>query len=67
MKECEGFFSEIAILKEVDHPNIVRMYELYQDKKYYYLITELCKGGELFDRIKNKGSFTEKQAAEYMK
>jgi calcium-dependent protein kinase len=28
------------ILKELDHPNIVKLYELYQDKNFYYLITE---------------------------
>jgi calcium-dependent protein kinase len=39
------------ILKNLDHPNIVKLYELYQDEKFYYLITEYLTGGELFDRI----------------
>ena len=34
-----------------DHPNIVKMYEFFEDAKRYYLVTEICKGGELFDEI----------------
>lgn len=38
----------MIILKELDHPNILKVYDLFQDNKNYYLITELCTGGELF-------------------
>jgi len=44
-------FNEINILKEIDHPNIVKMYEFFEDEKRYYLVTEICKGGELFDEV----------------
>lgn len=40
---------EINILKGMDHPNIVKLYEFYQDKKNYFIVTEMCTGGELFD------------------
>lgn len=50
--EEQSLFNELAILKEADHPNILKLHELYQDNCYYYLITEMCTGGELFDRIK---------------
>lgn len=59
-------FNEVAILKSLDHPNIVRLHEFYQDEKNYYIITEFCGGGELFDRIVNSGSFSEAKAAGYM-
>jgi calcium-dependent protein kinase len=55
--------NEINILRDLDHPNIVKMYEFFQDEKRYYIITEICKGGELFDEIIDKGHFTEKDAA----
>jgi len=42
---------EIEILKNLDHPNILRLYEVFEDKKHIYLVTEFCDGGELFDEI----------------
>ena len=48
-KECEELEMEINLLKEFDHPNIVKLYEAYSDQKRYFLVTELCTGGELFD------------------
>ncbi len=49
--EEQNFKYEINILKELDHPNIIKLFEIFEDDKKYYLITELCKGGELFDEI----------------
>ncbi len=59
--------SEIEILKRLDHPNIIKLYEFAQDETNYYLITELCTGGELFDRIMTYKNFTELVAAQIMK
>lgn len=53
----------MEIMKKLDHPNILRIYEVYQDKKRYFLITELCTGGELFDEIAKKMTFSERDAA----
>jgi len=65
--EEEKFISEIQVLKQLDHPHILKLYEFYQDAKNYYIIMELCTGGELFDQIINKGSFSEKEATYVMK
>ena len=59
---------EVALLKECDHPNIIKLIEVHEDQKYLHLITELCTGGELFDRIIEKtqsdeGHFSEQDAA----
>jgi calcium-dependent protein kinase len=35
-------------MQTVDHPNIVKYFETYDDKKFIYLVMELCTGGELF-------------------
>lgn len=62
-EEEAAFQDEINILSKLDHPNILKLYEVYDDEKRYYIVTELCKGGELFDEILKKGVFTEKEAA----
>ncbi|CAD8061662.1 unnamed protein product [Paramecium primaurelia] len=63
----ENMFSEVNTLKELDHPNIVKLHELFQDTKNYYLITEFLEGGELFQKITEMKYFTEKMAADIMK
>ena len=59
--------NEIAVLKDLDHPNIVKMYEFLEDEKRIYIVTEICKGGELFDEILNRSKFDEADAAIVMK
>ncbi|OMJ85650.1 hypothetical protein SteCoe_13002 [Stentor coeruleus] len=66
-EERQTFFNEVSVLRAIDHPNVLKLYEFYQDDKNYYLITEFCTGGELFDRIINSGHFSEALAARYMK
>mmetsp|Transcript_39649 Transcript_39649/g.55885 ORF Transcript_39649/g.55885 Transcript_39649/m.55885 type:complete len:515 (+) Transcript_39649:28-1572(+) len=63
---------EIEILKRVDHPNIIKLVDIFEDQKYLHLITELCTGGELFDRIidktnSNEGHFSEHDAAKLVR
>lgn len=43
------------------------MYEFFEDEKRYYLVTEICKGGELFDEVLKRGHFTERDAAVLIK
>lgn len=65
------FMLEINILAKMDHPNIIKLYEVFEDKRYVYLIMEECTGGELFDRIidklQNDTIFTEREAAKIFK
>lgn len=42
---------EVAILNKLDHPNIVKYYETYDDAKYIYLVMEYISGMQLFDKI----------------
>ncbi|XP_037788437.1 calcium/calmodulin-dependent protein kinase type 1 isoform X1 [Penaeus vannamei] len=55
--------NEIKVLRRLQHPNIVQLMETYEDREHVYLIIELVTGGELFDRIVEKGSYTEKDAS----
>ncbi len=58
---------EIDILKNLTHPNILRLFEVFEDKKQIYLVTEFCSGGELFDEIQKRNTFTERDAAGIIK
>ena len=42
-----GLQNEIDILKQVDHPNIVKLFDVYEDEKYFFLVMELMRGGEV--------------------
>jgi calcium-dependent protein kinase len=46
-EDKQAFQNEINIMKQVDHPNIVKMYESYEDEKYLYIVMELLSGGEV--------------------
>ena len=59
-------FLEVSILSKLTHPNIMEIYEFYEDKANFYIVSELCKGGELFDKITEKGSFKESEACPIM-
>eukprot|EP00933_Yihiella_yeosuensis_P071794 TRINITY_DN80028_c0_g1_i1.p1 TRINITY_DN80028_c0_g1~~TRINITY_DN80028_c0_g1_i1.p1 ORF type:complete len:566 (+),score=134.61 TRINITY_DN80028_c0_g1_i1:90-1787(+) len=63
MKNIERFKQEIAIMKVMDHPNIIKLFETFEDRRNMYLVMELCQGGELFDRIIEAGHFSETDAA----
>ena len=59
--------NEVNVLKEMDHPNIIRIFEFYEDEESYHIVTELWEGGELFDYLTELGSVTENVAADIMK
>jgi calcium-dependent protein kinase len=56
------FKHEVEILRNLDHPNIIKLYETFEDENNLYLVMELCEGGELFDRIIESGYFDENHA-----
>lgn len=60
MQDFDLIMNEIKALCELSHPNIIRLYDVYFNEKYIHLVTEYCKGGELFDALKaEKFSLTE--------
>ena len=67
VKDLEKFRREIEIMKKMDHPNIIKIYEVFESERSLYIIMEECKGGEIFDRIiehiQNKQMYSEKDAA----
>ena len=67
VKDLDKFRREIEIMKKMDHPNIIKIYEVFESERSLYIIMEECKGGEIFDRIiehiQNKQMYSEKDAA----
>ena len=65
IENMEVFNREVDLLIQMDHPNIIKLYEVFIDKTFVYLIMEECQGGELLDRLiskmENKVSFTEEE------
>jgi serine/threonine protein kinase len=62
--------TEICILKEVDHPNIIKLQDVFFGRRSVYLVTDLCRGGELYELLtsgKNQGFvFREDRAGKLM-
>lgn len=56
--------AEIDILSQLDHPNVLKIIEIFDEEDCIYLVLELLGGGELFDRIVEKENYSEKEAAE---
>lgn len=52
-EEHDNLLGEMSIMMSLDHPNIVKLFEVYDQKNYYVMVMELCDGGELFHRIVN--------------
>jgi calcium-dependent protein kinase len=67
IKNMQKFQQEIIILQQLDHPNVLKLYEYFEDRENIYLVTELCLGGELFDRIIENEFFSERDAARIFK
>ncbi len=66
-QDIKALQEEVEILSKLSHPNIMQLYEVYNDKTNFYIVSEFCQGGELFDAISKKGNFNENEASKIMK
>ncbi|GJP33675.1 hypothetical protein CLOM_g18201 [Closterium sp. NIES-68] len=63
-EDVEDVRTEVIILGLLrNHPCIINLHDAFEDEKYVHLIMEVCEGGDLFDRIKQRGQFPERDAA----
>lgn len=67
-EDYDDVWREIQIMHHLsEHPYVVRIKGTFEDNLFIHIVMEVCKGGELFDRIVQKGHYTEKKAAQLMK
>ena len=59
--------NEVKIHKQLDHPNITKMFEYFKDESRYYIIMEIISGGDLYDKIKRIGPCHEAQTRLYLR
>lgn len=65
-RDAESLRTEIAILKLVNHPNIMRLREVFENHTNMYIVMKLIKGGDLFQRLKVLKFYTEAKAKELL-
>lgn len=63
----ELLFSEIDVLKKLNHPNILRCYEVFTSNRNCYIITEICNGGDLETKLRREHHFSEQSAQPIIK
>jgi len=66
-KAKASLINEINIMRKLSHDNIIKLYEIYENDHAIFLIVELLRGGELFERIVKKGQYNEKDTCTLMK
>ena len=60
-------FQEVDTLSKLSHPNIMQIYEVFTDKTKFYIVTEYCKDGKLFDILSARRALSEKETTSLMK
>ncbi|KAG0374690.1 hypothetical protein BGX24_010087, partial [Mortierella sp. AD032] len=60
-----GIEREIAIMKLINHPHVIRLYDVYETEKELFLVMEFVAGGELFEYLVNKGRLDEAEALRF--
>ncbi|OSX74149.1 hypothetical protein BU14_0306s0027 [Porphyra umbilicalis] len=66
-RELEYVVREVAIMRELDHPNVVTTYDIFETVTHLHLVIELCEGGELFDIVADHGHLSERNASHVMR
>lgn len=66
VKHQKNLKREIEIIAMIDHPNIIKSYRIFEDEQYLHIVTEICTGGELYDKIHTNGYLNERNARKYL-
>jgi calcium-dependent protein kinase len=64
--KSRGLLEEVEILRSLDHPNILKIFEYFEDYKNFYIVMEYSQHGDLFDELQKRGKFDEQTASKIM-
>ncbi|CAD8076644.1 unnamed protein product [Paramecium sonneborni] len=62
VKQKERLTNELRTVELLDHPHVIRVFETYEDNENIYVVMEICKGGDIFDKVLELGNFDEQGA-----
>lgn len=62
-KSVANWQDEIEVMKDLDHPNICKLFETFEQGRHLFFVMEFCEGGELFTRIIEQGHISEEMSA----
>ncbi|KAG1703463.1 hypothetical protein DVH05_007411 [Phytophthora capsici] len=66
-QDVHSLKQEVEVMSSLNHPNIVPLLDYFEEERYYYIVTPLCTGGELFDDLVKRKSYTEEDARVLMR
>lgn len=66
-RTIKAVINEVDIMRDCDHPHIIKLHEVYESTKFIFLILDYLDGGELFESIKRQESFSEQMAVKVMR
>ena len=62
LEDEQALKEEVRILRAMDHPNVIKLEDFYEDESSYFIVMEMAQGGELFDKIVEKECYSESDA-----
>lgn len=66
-QEQKKIMNEVEILRSIDHPHVVKVFEYFEDAQRIFIVMEFLEGGELFDKIRESEYFSENNAKKIIK